>query len=146
MNFVNWLLYLKQDMIYINLKNKKNPMFLKKKGLMVSCASLFSFAKLILLTFHEWELRKIKGFHDIESWIWPSFYNFVISRRLSSNLIRTLIFFPLSSFHRGKFTPTKFASLAFPMEIDYSSYMYISNSSLEYTDIYTIRSTISLSA
>lgn len=86
---------------------------------MVSCASLFSFAKLILLIFHEWELRKIKGFHDIESWIWPSFYYFVISRRLSSNLIHTLIFSPLSSFHRGKFTPTKFASLAFPMEIDY---------------------------
>lgn len=82
-------------------------MFLKKKGLMVSSASLFSFAKLILLTFHEWELRKIKGFHDIESWIWPSFYYFVISRRLSSNLIHTLIFSPLSSFHRGKFTPTK---------------------------------------
>lgn len=93
---------------------------------MVSCASLFSFAKLILLTFHEWELRKIKGFHDIESWIWQSFYYFVISRRLSSNLIHTLIFSPLSSFHRGKFTPTKFAFLAFPMEIDYSSYMYIS--------------------
>lgn len=72
-------------------------MFLKKKGLMVSCASLFSFAKLILLTFHEWELRKIKGFHDIESWIWPSFYYFVISRRLSSNLIHTLIF---SLYHR----------------------------------------------
>lgn len=130
----------------LTLKIKKNPMFLKKKGLMVSCASLFSFAKLILLTFHEWELRKIKGFHDIESWIWPSFYYFVISRRLSSNLIHTLIFSPLSSFHRGKFTPTKSASLAFPMEIDYSSYMYISNSSLEYTDIYTIRSTILLSA
>lgn len=100
---------------------------------MVSCASLFSFANLILLTFHECELRKIKVFHDIESWIWPSFYYFVISRRLSSNLIHTpILIFPLSSFHRGKFTPTKFASLAFLMEIDYNSYMYISNSSLEY--------------